>query len=262
MHRARVDAPGRPAPIAVKRVSRRREQRLRRLQRRSADAPIRRGLGVVRLLRHRPFGLLGGGDGGRVEAHVSHLPRHRGSPGPNRHPTLEAVRTERTARVVQVGRAAEPTRHVRHDPAQDGVRVSSVGFVRPGPLAVTARVGGDAGKRRRRLLEALQIDVATRRLSARVLHVMRLVQYHDRALDVYVHRGPNRRVEQVVVRAKHELGSLRRVLGGKVRACSRFFTGDDQILDVEGFRALSRDVTREFHGAVAVPTPPAGVLTR
>ena len=255
MHRAR-NAPGSP-PEAVKRVPRGREQRLRRLQRRSADAPIRRGLRVVRLLRHGPLGLLGGGDGRGVEAHVSHLPRHRAAPGPNRHPPLKAVRTEGTARVVQVGSAAEPARHVRHDPAQDGVR--RVGFVRR-RLAVAAGVGGDAGKRRRSLLEVLQIDVATRRLSARVLHVMRLVQYHDSALDVYVHRGPNRRVEQVVVRAKHELGSLRRVLGGEVRAGSRFFPGDDQILDVEGFRALSRDVTREFHGAVAVPTPPAGVL--
>ena len=89
---------------------------------------------------------------------------------------------------------------------------------------------------------------------------MGLVQYDDGALDVYVHRGANRGVQEVVVRAKHELGSLRRVLGGEIRAGSRFFPGGDQILDVEGFRALSRDVNREFHGAVAVPTSPAGVL--
>ena len=88
---------------------------------------------------------------------------------------------------------------------------------------------------------------------------MRLVQDHDRTLELYVHGGSNRGIEEVVVRAEDQFRALGGGFRGKVRTRPGFFTRDDEVFDVEWFRAWFRDGGREFHGAVAVPASASGV---
>jgi hypothetical protein len=175
------------------------------------------------------------------EAGVAELPLNVGASRPHSHPPLEAVRTQGTPRVLLVGRAVEPPRDGSRDARQKRVALRGAETLAVA-VAIRARVLGllrrrDALELLRGRSQVVQVHVAARGFAARVLDVVRLVQDNKRAGDVHVHRRAHRRVQQVVVRTKHELGGFVRVLRREVRTPARFLSQCHQVLDVNGLSA-------------------------